>query len=341
MPAFGTRVTTTTQDVIAPYMVDTVLKQSVFAKDVLVKAKKWEGEAKKYPIKYKKNTTGSSFSAFDLLSVNATNNRVNLSYTPSQYSISVSLPMDELTVNDSDVKVLNLVTLELTSAAQDMVDDLGTIFYSDGTGNSSKDPLGLAAIVDNGDAVATIGGLSRATYPTLKATQTASGGTVSIAKMATLSSDITDGSVTPTAGYCDHTVWNLIETLFTPQERIVKTVADMKGGLTSGGGTMAIYYKGFPIYADRKATAQTLFYVNDRHYGFYGRPFWKYPAIKFRPNEIRGNDYNDLEGLGFSWSDWIVPSNQAAVVGHIYLFGNLLTDNPSRFGKLTGITGTS
>ena len=32
--------------------------------------------------------------------------------------------------------------LTIQSDTEDMADDLGTIFYSDGTGNGSKDPLG-------------------------------------------------------------------------------------------------------------------------------------------------------------------------------------------------------
>lgn len=337
--AFGVRVQTTTQDYIAPYMVDTVLRESVLAKDILSKAKEWMGELMKFPLKYAKNLTGTSFSGYDTLPVNATNNRVNLSYSPAKYSISVSLPMDEITVNNTDEKILDLTRIEMTSAAHDMVDDLGTIFYSDGTANSSKDPLGLAAIVDAGTNVATIGGLSRTTYPTLQSTVTASGGTISLAKMATLYSNVSDGSIAPTEGYCDHTVWNLIETLFSPEERIVKSMSDIKGGLILGGGATAIYWKGFPIFADRKATAETLFFVNNRHFQFYGRPFYKYPAIKFRMPEIKGIS-TPIDGLGFSWSDWMESPNNAAIVGRVYLFGDLLTDNPRRHGRLTGITRT-
>ena len=47
----------------------------------------------------------------------------------------------------------------------------------------------------------------------------------------------------------------------------------------------------------------------------------------------------DVEGLGFSWSDWVVPTNAAAVISHIYLGGELVSQNPKRHGKLTGITG--
>jgi hypothetical protein len=54
---------------------------------------------------------------------------------------------------------------------------------------------------------------------------------------------------------------------------------------------------------------------------------------------MEGNDYGQPMGLGFSWSGWIKPSNSATVIGHIYLGGNLVSFNPKRHGKLTGVTG--
>lgn len=337
--AFGNRVTTTTQDEILPKVVDTVLNSNVFATRMLGAAKKWTGETLKQPIKVSKNTTGTSFSGFDTFSTAATNNRVNLSYTPKFYQITVALPLDELSVNQTDAKVLDLAAIELAGAAQDMADDIGTLFYSDGTGNSSKDFLGLAAIVDDGNTVATIGGQARATYTTLASTVTASGGTISLAKLSTLHSAVTSGSQKPTLGLTTETVWNLIETLIAPQERIVKDTPMMKAGTTGGSGFTALFYRGVPIVADEKATSGTFFWLNEDWIDWYALPVALTEPIKFRNQDIKGNDYSSVTGLGFSWSGWIKPSNSASVVGHIYLGGELVTFNPKRHGKLTGITG--
>ena len=130
--AWSNRVTSTTQDLILPKLVDTILNSNVFATRMLGRAKKWIGETIKIPIKVSKNSTGTSFSRFDTFSTNATNNRVLLSYTPKFYQISVALPLDELSVNQTDKKVLDLAAIEIASAAQDMTDDIGTLLYSDG-----------------------------------------------------------------------------------------------------------------------------------------------------------------------------------------------------------------
>ena len=131
--ALGTRVTTTTQDKYLPWLVDTVLNSNVFATRMLGAAKKWSGNQIQIPIKVSKNTTGTSFSGFDTFSTSATNNRVLLTVNPAFYQISVALPLDELSANQTDSRVLDLASVEIQTAAQDMADDIGTLFYNDKT----------------------------------------------------------------------------------------------------------------------------------------------------------------------------------------------------------------
>src|SRR3990167_5275448 len=97
--ALGTRVTTTTQDKLMPKVVDTILNGNVFATRMLAKAQKFVGERMKFPVKYQKNTTGTSFAGFDTFSTSATDNRVNLEFVPKFYQMSVALPLDELSAN--------------------------------------------------------------------------------------------------------------------------------------------------------------------------------------------------------------------------------------------------
>jgi hypothetical protein len=232
-----------------------------------------------------------------------------------------------------------LAAIELASTAEDMADDIGTIFYGDGTGNSSKDFLGLEAIVDDGTNAATYGGLSRATYTTLNSTVTASGGTLTLLKMATLYNSISSGSVNPTLGLTTEAIFSYYEQLLQPQERIAKTVSEMRGVMTGGTGFTGLYYKGFPILADEKCTSGVLYFVNEDFLEWRALPMAETTPVNFRVTDIEGNDYTNVGGLGFSWSGWIKPINQASLIGHIYLGGELWSSNPKRHGKLTGITG--
>lgn len=334
--AFSNRVLTTTQDKFMPKVVDTILGSNVLATRALSRAKKWSGEKMKFPVKVSKNTGGSSFSGYDLLSTTAADTRINLEFDPKFYSIPVSIPLDEISVNATDEKILDLIATEMASTAQDMADDIGTIFYGDGTGNGSKDPLGLGAIVDDGTSVATYGGQSRTTYTTLKATLTNSSGTLTLAKMRALKNAAGSGSQQPTLGATTEAIKALYEQLLTPMQRITRTTSNEKSSV--GTGFPALDFDGMPIVADEKCTSGYLYFLNENFLNWYALPMKMTEPVNYKATDIEGNDYSSVKGLGFSWSGWIKPANQAAIVGHIYLGGQLISENPKRHGALYGIT---
>ena len=164
MAVLGTRVTTTTQDKYLAKLVDHILNSNVLFARMVGRAKRWSGNQMKFPLKHAKNTTGTSFSGFDTFSTSATDNRILLTYDPKFYQITVALPLDEMSANQTEAKVLDLTRIEMDGAAQDMADDLGTIFYGDGSGNGSKDPNGLENLIDDGTIAATVGGQTRSSF---------------------------------------------------------------------------------------------------------------------------------------------------------------------------------
>lgn len=346
MVSLGTRITTTMREKIMPFVVDTILNSNVMFTHFVSKAKKapWTGNQMSFPIKYRKNSTGTSFAGFDLLSTSATTNRVKMTFDPAFYQITSSLPLDEISVaraSGSGESIINLVEVTLTSDVEDMADDLGTIFYADGTGNGGKDPLGLGAIVDDGTSVPTYGGLSRATYPSIDATVTASGGSLSLAKMATLDNNVSSGNIKADLGFTDEATWALYQQLLQPQERYSKTAADVKAGLVGGTGYSELLYNAFEILKDEKCTSGTLFFIREETIKWYAVPVDMAEPVKFMPDLIKDSQYDtaEVQGLGFSWTDWIKPTNQAAMISHTWFGGQLIGRNPKRTGRLTGITG--
>lgn len=344
--AFGNRVTTTTQDELLPSVVDTILNSNIFTTRQLASPVKFGGKSKQYPIKVSTNQTFTSFAGFDTFSTSATDNRQLLQFNPSFAQITVTLPYDEMSVNLTDKGIIDMMKLQMASDAQDMADNLGTLFWADGTGNGGKDFLGVTALDDDGTNVATIGGLSRSTYTTLKSTVTASSGVISIAKLQTLYNAVGSGMQVPTAGYTDKATYALYDQLLIPQERVAKELSVIKGGVVNGTSPKffpGLYFAGFAIVPDEKATAQQMTFLNEKYIEWAMLPVVPgilTERIKFVTPTIKGNDYKEMMGLGFSWSGWIKPSNQAALIGHIYLGGQLCTNNPKRHGRLTGITST-
>ena len=336
--ALNNRVETTTVEKIMPLVIDTILDENTFATLVLSKAKKFKSGRMKFPIKFSKGIAGTSFSGFDTLPTSASDTRVNMEYESKFYGLNVALPLTELSQNATEGKVIDLASLEMKSRAQDMADDIGDLFYGDGTGNSGKDFLGLEAIVDDGTNAPTIGGLSRTTYPTLNSTVTSTA-TLTLASMATLYNAITDGSVAPTHIMTTKTIWSFYEQLLQPQERIFKDVQLFPQGIKAGTGATALDYKGMPVMHDRKCPTGIMYFLNTKYLDFYGQPVFGTTKTSVKGKMIEGNDYSNAPDMGFSWGGWIKANNAASLNGFMYLGGELISANPKRHGKLTDITG--
>lgn len=351
----GTRVTTLTQDEILPKVVDTILTDNFISFRFLSNAQAWNGTSMKRPIKYASSTLGGSFSGLDVHSTSTVDTRVLMEYKVKGYEMPVAIPGLEKAVNRTPAQVMNLVRVEVESAQEDAIDDIGTMLYGDGTGNSSKDFNGLDLLDDDGTTSDTVGGLSRTTYTGLAGTRTASGGTLDLTKLATLTTSCSRGSsqrMRPSLFVSNETVWDLYESLLTPTVRanyeaiglpmITRTSkAPIRGAeLKGAAGYMALSYRGIPWVADEKSTAQTLWALNENYLTWYGLKDPELQAISLGTGEIEG-PYSDApsKSVGFQWTGFMRPINQYGQVAHMYLLGNLVSWNPGRHGRLTGITG--
>tara|TARA_Y100000310_G_scaffold343775_1_gene452958 strand:+ start:290 stop:1360 length:1071 start_codon:yes stop_codon:yes gene_type:complete len=353
---FTERVQSLTQDKLLPKAVDQILDSNVLALRLLSNAMKWSGEQMRKPVKYQKSTTGGSFSGLDTFDTSTSETRKRPTYDIRGAYQSIAIPGIEKAVNATDSRVMDLVKTEIESGYEDMADNIGTMFYSDGTGNSNKDFIGLGAIVDDGTDVDTLAGITRSSDTWWKATRTASGGTYTLAKLATLVSTVSAGSSNrqrPTLGVCDETVWDLHESLLNPTVRAnyeaygyPMVTKSSRGAIRPGkglrgvSGFSAVTYRGIPIVADEKATSQTLFMLNENYLEWYGCKSPDLTPINLGSGNIDGVYSNaPSKNHGFGWTGFKVPTNQFGEVGQIILLGNLITWQPRRHGKLTGITG--
>ena len=340
--AFDNVVDTLTLEEIVPHVVDTVLRSNTFATKMLSKTKKFGAATMDFPVKYQIGTAIQSFLGFDQLPTSFTDTRVLMKYNPRFVAANVALAGTDLIANNTAAKVLDLTKVEMQSRAQDLADGLGTMLWSDGTGNGSKDILGLAALVDDATATSTIGGLARATYTTLNSTVTAAA-TLSLSTMRTLYNAIADATVAPTRAYTDYPTRALYEQLLQPQEKIYKEV-NIVPNYKGYEGFAGLMYAGMEIVPDRKATTGNLVFLNENFIDFYGldadlAQFEGSRKVDVAGKLFTGNQYNEVSNLGFYWTGFIKVNNQFAFNSFIILAGNLCTDNPRRHGKLTGVTG--
>jgi len=354
---FDDKVQSITQETLIPKVVDNVLNSNVLTARILSNAKEGRGYDVRKPLKYKNSGTAGSFAGLDTFSASQLNTKVKMIYDMRAVRIPVAIAgMDEV-ANASAPVSINLVTETLEEVEQELADFIGSLLYADGTGNNSKDYIGLDAIIDDGSTIGTIGSLSRTTYPVLDATRTASGGTLTIAKMGTLTDAISSGSAKyHTNLYVStKTVWSFFEQLLTPTVREQYNMTGMPsigatGGMTQGSGLqgqqgfVALSFRGVPFCKDEKATTGNLYALNENFLDFYG---WDASGVDGYNRVDLGSTLIDgvyteapMSGFhGFNWSGLRSSLNQFGKIGELNQLGNLTSWAPRRQGVLTGITG--
>lgn len=338
----GVNITTTTNQYLAPFWVDQVLRDNYFFGKILGNTKKWDGSQMLFPMKYQKGVATVAFNGFDLLPITQNPVSVNMTFYPTFTATNVALAGSDMSVNATPLQTLKLMKVVMESRAQDAADDIGTFFQSDGSAFGGKAPMGLAGIVDNGTTLASYGGLSRATYTGLSATVTASGGTISLLKVRTLWNSISDGPVIPDFIITDYTTWGYFEALQTPFQRNNQDfrAADRTVSQTSGYSEQR--WDGMIISRDKKVTTGYFYMLNLNYLHWYALKWWEGEKVSPKAKDIKGNVYSDTmyaPGDAFTWTGLIRAYNQGTVNGFMILGGQLICIDPFRNGVLTGITG--
>lgn len=331
------------QDRIIPKVTDNILNGNVLLMRFLSNRKSaqaWgntSGHLVNVPLKYQVSTQGGWYSGFDTFSTAQTNTRVLAEFSPKQIYWSVPLSGIQVGVNAGPTQVLSLLQTEMSSAAADMADELGTGLYSDGTGTSNKQLTGLDAAVDDGNGTAIYANLARSTYTTWVSNLDSSSNAITRAELAASCDAATIGNDVPTIGVTTPTIWTTIEGLAVgtvsfnnPMPGLGKTYGTVtrdgvKPGVTGELGYTSLFFRGIPIISDEKCTSGRFYWLNERHMGL---AFWPYPNF---PGYITKPEYN-----GFGWTGMKVPTNQDAEVGQFLFYGQLVTDACRTHSYMTG-----
>lgn len=339
----GVNVTTTTNQYLAPFWVDQVLRDNYFFGKLMSKTKRWNGAQMLFPIKYQKGVATVAFNGFDLLPITQQPVSINMTFYPTFMATNVALAGSEMSINATPMQTLKLLSVTMESRKQDAADDIGNFLQGDGTSFGGKAPNGLANTIDNGTVSATYGGLSRPTYTGLNSTVTASGGTISLVKVRTLWNGISDGPVTPNFIGTDYTTWGYFEQLQTPFQRNNADFSPaVKNQSASTSGYSAMRWDGMEINRDKKFTTGNFYMMNLDSLEWYGLKWWEGERVSPKARDIEGNVYEDkvyAPGDTFTWTGMIKAYNQGTVNGFMMVGGQLICTAPFRQGVLTGITG--
>lgn len=353
---FPERVAALTQQYLLPKVVDNVLNSNVLTFRLMGNSRPGAGVAIVKPIKYQNTGQATSFSGLDTFAASLPNVAIRMSYDMRGHRVPLAISGMDRTANSvSETQVTELAVFTLENGQQELIDSIGSAIYGDGTGNSSKDFLGLGAIVDDGTNVSTIGTLSRTTYPVLDGTVT-SQATLTLASMGTMNTATSSGGgmQNSTLIVSDETRWDLFEQLLTPTVRESYSMMGypqlgLKGGLTRTGsdnqglsgtaGFVALSFRGIPYGKDEKATAQNIYFLNENWIQYYGWKAADYTAISLGSTTTEGlyGDNGMSDFSGFAWSGWQIPPNQYGFIADLIVLGQLTSWQPRRQGRLTSV----
>ena len=356
---FGNRVDHFTYQKIYAKVVDQILNSPTLVSRFMGKAKPFVGKTMDFVVDVTSDSQGQWFNGLETLDSAAVTTTIPLSYAQTNFEQPKVGIMVESFANSGAQQAIPLDTFKYEKALAQALQALGTAMYGTGTANQMN---GLGNIIlDSG----TIGGQSRTTYSMLNAYVLASGGTLTLAKLAQVIDNVSASGLAqeePTLLVSNKTVWSLYEQLLAPTVRQAYTaegynamsirgtkVEKNSSSIAGGIGFNALTFRGIPLIKDDFATAQTVFALNENYLFYAGRTIvpedWKGFLEKvnlgtMKAYEGTGASAMDLpsEYNGWFWQKDMVMPSQAGMIGRCYVIGQLMTTQPRRLGKLTGVT---
>ena len=356
--ALSNRVVSITEESYVPASIDGILNSNVFTSRLFMRdTKKWGGRQIQIPLQFAKPTSGGSFAGTGSFDTSLQDTRVRMTFSHAQYYQNVSISGSEASLNKTDGEVLDLVKISMEEAQNSMLDGIGDQLYGAGAGD---DMQGLGAIVDDGTNTASYGGLTRTSYTMLNSTITAApAGALSFTGMANsmrAASAASSKRQRPSIIVTTETVWDLLESLFTPTTQAnydslsrSNITTYSKPGVTMNSqdslkghyGFEALVWRGIPVVADEKCDSGSMYFLNEEYLHWYALNGVGLNTYKVNNAGVDGVYSEFQKSYPIQWSGFDKPYNQYADIGQFILLGNLISGSTRRHAKITGITTTA
>lgn len=266
------------------------------------------------PLIYGLNTTAGSYAGYDSIPTTPQDGISAAEYDWKQFAATVAISGIEEAKNRGEAEVIDLLESKIMQTEETITEKLDYMFFADGTGNGSKDWHGLAQIVE---ATGSLGGIADTVTSTDAAGSTVyywrakeenTAEVLTIARMTTMYNDVSNGNAKPDFVITTQTLFEKYESLLQPQLRF--TSPD-----TADAGFDNLLFKGSTIMYDDYCTSGVVYFLNSKH--------------------LLLTKHSDV---WFKTTPFVKPHGQDARYSQILLYGNLISNNRSRLGKLTAKT---
>ena len=260
------------------------------------------------PIIYGTNSTAGSYSGTDTISTTAQTGISAAEYDWKQYAATVTINGIEEAQNNGEAQIIDLLEGKIFQTQETIIENLNTMLFGNGTGNSNKDWLGLSALVGS---TGSPGGIDATDSDNSwwRSAVTNQGGAITVAAMATLYNNCSVGNDQPTICITGQNQYEAYEALLDGQIRYTDT--DM-----ADGGFQNLLFKGCPITFDGTLAGEgKLYFLNTKYLQLVA-----HSDVWFKP------------------TPFVRPTNQDAVFSQLLCYGELTTSNRARLGYMYGIT---
>lgn len=305
------------KDHIPKKMYDSIAKRSPTLAMLMKNKKEWDqgGDTIRPHIKYAHSTAVGSYQGYDTLDITPQSTRTDAEFRMKQLYASIIFNGYEEAASRGENAVFKMAEIAMKDAEDALTNALSTQIFGDGTGNSGKNLLGLAAAIDDGTNVATYAGINRTTYTWWKAQVNLSLGAVTTAKLRSLYTAAVRGGMknAPDFAVAGLDAWNFIATLLDTQQRIV-TETNNAGKMFANFGFPMINFMGIPIVYDEYCPADQMYLLNSETI-----QLWNKPGMNFKPTEM------------------VKIPNMDAYAGQILFYGELICTEPRANGHADGI----
>jgi hypothetical protein len=258
-------------------------------------------------------SNAQSYSGSDTLDITHNDDITSAEYNWKQTAAVINIQGIEKARNSGPEKQISLLEGLREQAEVSLANKVSTMMFGDGTGNDSKDMLGLQAIVDVAPTTGTLGGINRATNSFWRNKVDASVGAQStelISSMSTMKRSLTRGVDMPNIIVTDTTNFGYLQNLSFGNQRFTKSdLADI--------GFVALKFEGIDVIFDDNCPAGKMYFLNTRWLKLYIH-----------------RDYN------FKMGKFIEPADADISVAKLLFYAQLTTNRAEACGVLDGITSS-
>ena len=258
------------------------------------------------PLMYAELGNQGSYSGDDVFLTAEDEGTTAASFAWKQYYAVIRLKNIEAAKNAGESAVLRLVENEITRAELSISESLDIMFFKDGTGNNSKDWLGLDAFVSTSTVIGGIDPQGAGNSWWQSDVATSVGSLTDFTKIRQRYLAVSEGNDFPTNIFTTETMYAVIDKMFESNQRFTDPTMANQGFET-------IMFHNAPISFDRNCQSGRIYFLNLK--------------------------YITLYKLGSNWfktSEWVEPVNQDIMLKKIILYGELTISNRKRQGLMTG-----